>query len=192
MIFKSVFLLPCSRPINHRWRKLVGYCISVTKTPRTARKRIVMPTNHTPPETGPHRFRMGPWISCAPFEKLLHMEIVEAAAGRAILRMPFLVDLAQGAGLMHGGALVGLADTAVVMAIKSIVAPQTHFATVKMQANFRRPVRQGVVTARARVNAVRERWLEGRALVCDQEERTVLAFEATFKIARDTRIRITP
>ncbi len=142
--------------------------------------------------TGPHRFTQDRWISCAPFEKLLHMEIVEAAAGRAILRMPFLVDLAQGAGLMHGGALVGLADTAVVMAIKSILAPQTHFATVKMQTTFRRPVRQGVVTASAHVNAVRERLLEGRAVVCDQEERRVLEFEATFKIARDTRIRALP
>ena len=163
----------------------------MTKTGRTDTRLI-----DTPPDeahfTGPHRFAQDRWISCAPFEKLLHMEIVEAADGRAILRMPFLVDLAQGAGLMHGGALVALADTAVVMAIKSIVAPQTHFATVKMQTTFHRPVRQGVVTARARVNAVRERLLEGRALVYDQKERRVLVFEAAFKIARDTRIRTFP
>ena len=82
--------------------------------------------------TGPHRFKMDRWISCAPFEKLLHMNIIEAADGRAILQMPFHIEFAQGAGLMHGGALVGLADTAVVMAIKSIVPPRTHFATVAM------------------------------------------------------------
>ena len=145
-----------------------------------------------PPATGPHHLRMGPWIGCAPFEKLLQIEIVKADKGRAILRMPFLIDFAQGAGLMHGGALVALADTAVVMAIKSIVAPQTHFATVGMQTDFRRPVTEGVVSARAEVTDVKARMLEGQALVFDQKERKVLDFKATFKIARDARIRNIP
>ena len=76
-------------------------------------------------DTGPHRFTMKGWISCAPFERLLQMEIVEAEQGRSVLKMPFLIDFAQGGGLMHGGALVSLADTAVVMAIKSIVPPKS-------------------------------------------------------------------
>ncbi|NIP52626.1 MAG: PaaI family thioesterase, partial [Phycisphaerae bacterium] len=62
----------------------------------------------------------------------------------------FLIDFAQGGGLMHGGALVSLADTAVVMAIKSIVPPQTHFATISLQTKFLHPVKKGIVTARAR------------------------------------------
>ena len=57
------------------------------------------------PSTGPHRFTMDGRIACAPFEKLLHIDIVEAADGKAILTMPFLVSFAQGAGLMYGGAL---------------------------------------------------------------------------------------
>ena len=52
---------------------------------------------------------------------------------------------------MHGGALVSLADTAVVMAIKSIIAPKTHFATISLETKFLYPVKQGVVTAKARV-----------------------------------------
>ncbi len=155
-----------------------------------------MPDHHDTPHhdqggasTGPHRFHMDGWISCAPFERLLHIEIVEAANGRAVLRMPFRVEFAQGAGLMHGGALVGLADTAAVMAIKSILPPQTHFATVAMAVEYRRPVRQGIVTARSRVAEVTGRELEGRAQVYDEQERPVLDFKATFKIARDARIR---
>ena len=139
--------------------------------------------------TGPHRFRMNGWISCAPFERLLHIEIVEAVNGRAVLRMPFRIEFAQGAGLMHGGALVGLADTAAVMAIKSILPPQTHFATVAMTVEYRRPVRQGMVTARAKVAAAKGRKLEGRVQVYDEQKRPVLDFKATFKIARDARIR---
>ena len=96
----------------------------------------------TPTHTGPHQFNMPAWISQAPFEQLLGMETVKAEAGEAILRMPFLKALAQGAGLMHGGALVSLADTAVVMAIKSILAPGTHFATTALESRFLHPVKK--------------------------------------------------
>ena len=90
--------------------------------------------------TGPHTFDMEGWISCAPFERLLHMEIVEASDGRATLTMPFLIDFAQGAGLLHGGALVSLADTAVVMAIKSLAPGR---AEPRPRAGTRYPGRSG-------------------------------------------------
>ena len=140
-------------------------------------------------DTGPHRFRMDEWISCAPFEKLLHMEIVTAAGGRATLRMPFLFDFAQGAGLMHGGALVGLADTAVVMAIKSLVPPDTHFATTSLEARYLHPVKKGMVTAQAHVRETDGPILKGRATLYDEQDRAVMQFDSTFKIARDSKIR---
>ena len=143
----------------------------------------------SPPATGPHQFQMAGWISCAPFERLLNMNIVAAADGQATLTMPFLIDYAQGAGLLHGGALVSLADTAVVMAIKSLAPPQTHFATIALETKFLLPVRQGVVTARARVVNQEGRLLQGQATVYDEENRAVMEFRSTFKIARDARIR---
>ncbi len=139
--------------------------------------------------TGPHRFTMESWISCAPFERLLHMEIVEASAGQAVLTMPFLVDFAQGGGLMHGGALVGLADTAVVMAIKSLVAPKTHFATISLGSKFLRPVKKGIVTARAGVVAKEGRNITGEATVYDASEKPVMEFSSRFRIARNCGIR---
>ena len=139
--------------------------------------------------TGPHHFQMPSWISCAPFEKLLNMEIVEASEGIAVLRMPFLFEYAQGAGLMHGGALVSLADTAVVMAIKSIIAPESHFATIALDTKYLLPVKKGVVTAKARVVSREDRLLKGAATVYDETGRAVIAFHSTFKIARDTKIK---
>jgi len=143
-------------------------------------------------ETGPHLIEMDAWIGCAPFERLLGMTIVEAADGRALLTMPFHRDLAQGAGLMHGGALVSLADTAVVMAIKSLLAPATHFATIAMESRFLYPVTQGVVIARAEIFEREGRLLRGRATVTNAEQRAVLEFSSTFKIARDSVIRGAP
>ena len=139
--------------------------------------------------TGPHRFTMESWISCAPFEQLLHMTIVEADGGKAILTMPFLWEFAQGGGLMHGGALTSLADTAVVMAIKSVVPPRTHFATVSLVSKFLRPVTQGIITAKAQVHRHGARTLNGEATLYDDSERPVMAFASTFRIAKDAQIK---
>lgn len=139
--------------------------------------------------TGPHRFTMKGWIDCAPFEKLLHMHIVEASGGKATLTMPFFLEFAQGGGLMHGGALTSLADTAVVMAIKTVVPPRTHFATVSLESRFLHPVSQGTVTAKAHAFRHDERMLRGQATVYDDSERPVMAFASMFKIAKDTQIK---
>jgi len=139
--------------------------------------------------TGPHRFSMPAWISCAPFEQLLAMEIVRAESGEAVLKMPFPKQFAQGAGLMHGGAIVSLADTAVVMAIKSILAPETHFGTISMESRYHHPVKKGILTAKAVVTERQERTLKGSCDVIDEADRTVMTFSSVFKVARDGAIR---
>ncbi|HBG20881.1 MAG TPA: PaaI family thioesterase [Desulfobulbaceae bacterium] len=135
-------------------------------------------------DTGPHRIEMAEWISCAPFERLLQMNIERAEGGIAVLTMPFTRELAQGAGLMHGGALVSLADTAVVMAIKSFLPPKTHFATISMESRFLYPVTRGIVTARAKVTEADGRLLHGVAHLYDEEEREVMQFTSLFKVAK--------
>ena len=139
--------------------------------------------------TGPHKFVMEKWISCAPFEKLLNMEIVEAKNGRAILKMPFYIQYAQGAGLMHGGALTALADTAVVMAIKSILDKGTHFATIEMHGKFLKPVIKGIITAKAEIYKKDGRILKGKADVLNDEGIKVFEFNSIFKIAKDAKIK---
>ncbi|NNK95576.1 MAG: PaaI family thioesterase [Desulfobacterales bacterium] len=139
--------------------------------------------------TGPHQFERKKWISCAPFERLLQMNIVRVDEGQAVLTMPFSAELAQGAGLMHGGALVSLADTAVVMAIKSIVEPHTHFATISLESTFLYPVRKGIVTAHAEVKAAENRLISGRATLYNDDQKEILHFISTFKVAEKTIIK---
>ena len=140
-------------------------------------------------DTGPHQLHMESWISCAPYERHLRMEIVEAADGKATVNMPFLVQYAQGAALMHGGALMSLADTALVMAIKSILPPYTHFVTVHAEVDYSKPVTQGIVTARAKLTTHAGRKVIGESSVFDESGEKVLTFSATFVIPRDAQIR---
>jgi acyl-CoA thioesterase len=133
-------------------------------------------------DTGPHQVELDEWISCAPFERFLGITIVFAEHGEALLTMAFSRNLAQGAGLMHGGALVSLADTAAVMAIKSLLAPGTNFATRSLECTFLRPVMQGSVDASAIVTRLDERRFLGQSTILDHHKRTVLQARMHFSL----------
>ncbi|MCD6525488.1 MAG: PaaI family thioesterase [Desulfuromonas sp.] len=133
---------------------------------------------------GPHQVQLSQWIECAPFERLLGIEIAEARQGQATLTMPFRRDFANGGNMLHGGALVSLADTAAVMAMKSVLQPGTHFGTTAMAVTFERPVTQGLVTAVASVTADGERLWHAEVILYDDWQQQVMQMKATFKVSR--------
>ncbi|PLY03631.1 MAG: PaaI family thioesterase [Desulfuromonas sp.] len=133
-------------------------------------------------ETG---FELNGWIDTAPFEDLVGITIESAGSGRAVLSLPFRLKLAQGGGLLHGGVLTTLADTAVAMAIKSLLPEGTIFATTDLQMTFLAPVRQGMVRAQAMVSGPEGRTFHGIADLFDDAENMVARFSSTFRVARD-------
>lgn len=145
-----------------------------------------MPNEH--PFTGPHEFELSEWISLAPFETSLGIQLNEAADGAAILTMPFTANLTQGAGLMHGGALFSLADTTLAMATKSVIEPYSHFGTIAMDAKVLRPVTRGWVTATGRIVKRVDRELHGECEVTNEDGTVVFEFRSVNKLARNTRI----
>ena len=143
---------------------------------------------HVNPDTGPHEVVLDSWISCAPFEKLLGIEIIEATDGRSCLTMPFVYQLAQGQGMAHGGAIVTLADTAVAMAIKSLLPPDSRFGTISLNAEFLAPVTKGMLSARAEVMPLENRQVRGQAEVTDDDGSLVMRFSAMFKLGREVAL----
>ncbi len=142
---------------------------------------IAMSAEENPP------FELPGWIACAPFEEYLGMRIEEAADGRAVLSMPFLVRLAQGKGLMHGGAVTSLADTAVAMAIKSLLPEGSHFVTMELSLKFHAPVRSGTVRAVAIVTEKDERTIVGQAEVFDEDGVKTATFHSVFRVKETSR-----
>ncbi|UCG38577.1 MAG: PaaI family thioesterase [bacterium] len=134
----------------------------------------------------PLPFTLASWVDLAPFERTLGIRIDEAAAGEAVLSMPFTVKLAQGKGLLHGGAITTLADTAAAMAIKTLLPENTHFATVEMTTSFLAPVRGGTVTARARAvpDPEEKRTYGGEVQVLDAGGTVVARFSSRFRVAK--------
>ena len=144
--------------------------------------------NHLISKDAPLPFELPQWIALAPFEEYLGMHIDSASSGKAVLTMPFRAVHCQGAGLMHGGAVLSLADTALAIAIKTLLPEGTHFATVDMSLKFHAPVRWGVVTASAVVTEQSDLNILGEVEIITEEGVKAATFKAVFRVRRDRRI----
>jgi len=137
-----------------------------------------------PRKAGQKQFQLDGWIDCSPFESLIGATIVEANEGQAVLTLPYTVKLANGGGVMHGGAMTTLADTAVAMAIKSLVPEGTRFATIKLTMEFLAPVLEGTVTARAHVTRPDERTFLAECDLSGDNGQLFAKMSSVFKLVR--------
>ncbi len=137
----------------------------------------------TPVQKGVSGFEMNNWLELAPFEELLGMRIAELGEGRALLEMPFVLKLSQGLGLLHGGAMTSLADTAVALAIKSLLPEGTRFGTIELRTSFLAPVAEGTLLARATAHREPGRLFRGKAELELENGTLVARFESLFKVA---------
>jgi uncharacterized protein (TIGR00369 family) len=85
------------------------------------------------------------------FPKMLGIEIDSIGQGRARLSVEVRQELLQLQGVMHGGAIASLVDTAVAFAIISVSEPEDRFTTVEMKVNYLSAIREGRVIADARL-----------------------------------------
>jgi uncharacterized protein (TIGR00369 family) len=74
-----------------------------------------------------------------------------AEVGRAVLRMRVRARHKQTHGVVHGGVLAALADTAGGLATYMVVPRGTRIATVEMKINYLEAVAKGTLIAEARV-----------------------------------------
>jgi uncharacterized protein (TIGR00369 family) len=81
----------------------------------------------------------------------LGVRVAEVRRGYARLRVENREALMQPAGVMHGGASFGLADTAVAVALASLYPEGTLLLTIEMKINYLEPIPAGPVTAEAYV-----------------------------------------
>lgn len=85
------------------------------------------------------------------FPKSLGIELDSIEHGRARLSLEVRQQHLQLAGIMHGGAIATLIDTAVAFAIVGASKPASRFTTIEMKVNYLRPIREGRVVADAKL-----------------------------------------
>jgi uncharacterized protein (TIGR00369 family) len=85
------------------------------------------------------------------YARLLGIEIVRLERGEAVLSMPVRRELTRMEGILHGGALASLMDSASAFAVLTLLEPGERTVTVDLTLHFMRPVSEGRVEARGRV-----------------------------------------
>jgi 1,4-dihydroxy-2-naphthoyl-CoA hydrolase len=86
-----------------------------------------------------------------PFASLLGLEVVAASADEVRARLAWSAELCTAGGILHGGALMALADsTGGFCAFLNLPGDATGTATIESKTNFFAPVREGWVEAVSR------------------------------------------
>lgn len=87
-----------------------------------------------------------------PFAGLLGLEVVAATPEEVRARLAWDESRCTAGGILHGGALMGLADSSGgLCAFLNLPDGATATATIESKSNFFRPVSEGYVEATSRV-----------------------------------------
>jgi uncharacterized protein (TIGR00369 family) len=108
-----------------------------------------------------------------PFAGLVGIEVEAAAAGEVQGTLAWSPERTTAAGILHGGAIMSLADTLGAICSFLNLPPDADTATVESKTNFFRPVRAGHVRGTARPLHVGRRFIVVQTDVADDEGRRV-------------------
>ena len=85
-----------------------------------------------------------------PLTVTLGIEAVSGSKDEVRMRMPWRPEICTTAGIVHGGALMALADSAGAACAVLNLPEGAATTTIESKTNFLRAVREGVVTAVSR------------------------------------------
>ena len=108
-----------------------------------------------------------------PFSTALGAEVVAAAREEVRLRVPWAPERCTAGGLLHGGLLMALADTAGAWCAFLHLPEGATTTTVESKTNFLRGVRDGHVEAIARPLHAGRSFIVVDTLLHDAQERLV-------------------
>lgn len=87
--------------------------------------------------------RINKALDSVPYAKLLQLELESVDSGTATLALDVRKELTQNQGIVHGGAIASLIDTATAFAILSVIGSKDRVTTVDLTISYLRPVSSG-------------------------------------------------
>jgi len=100
-----------------------------------------------------------------PIFEAFGLEVVSIKPGAAVLRFPYRAEFTQYQGVVQGGIISAYADTAIAVAMSTVVPDGCDFTTTDLHVWFLRPLRSGPILARAEVVNRGKTLLLGSAVV---------------------------
>lgn len=119
-------------------------------------------------------------VDSVPYAHLLGIELDEVSNGTAKLGFDIRKELTQNHGVVHGGAIASLIDSATAFAIISLLAPKEKVTTVDLTISYLRPLTKGRVTAVAKVVRAGRRLFVVSAEVLDSDGKLAATALSTY------------
>lgn len=118
-----------------------------------------------------------------PFYAWTGMRVLRVEPGQVDVAMDVGADRLNLRGLLHGGMIATLADTASGLAIRSALGPGSTHATVQLDVQFLRPGGPGTIEARGRAIRVGRTIAFAEADVVDANGATLARATATHAVS---------
>ncbi len=115
-----------------------------------------------------------------PYARLLGIEVIELASGVAKLSLVIKDELKRNYGIVHGGAIASLIDSATAFATLTLIESGERTTTIDLTISFLRPLSSGQATAMAKVIRAGRRIVVVSAEVVDDDGKLVATALSTY------------
>ncbi len=119
-------------------------------------------------------------FASVPYAKFLGLELGEMKPGEANLHLEVRDELRQNQGVVHGGAVASLIDTASAFAVVTQLEPHERVTTTDLTIHYLRPVSKGRLIATARTIRAGRRLLVLSVEVADDRQRLIATAVTTY------------
>jgi uncharacterized protein (TIGR00369 family) len=119
-------------------------------------------------------------LETVPFAKLLGIELEDVATGTATLGFEIRDVLKQNNGVVHGGAIASLIDTATAFAIISLLPPDEQATTADLTISYLRPLTNGRAHSTAKVVRAGRRLIVVSAELVDDTGKLIATALSTY------------
>lgn len=133
--------------------------------------------------------RIAAALDSVPFAKLIGIELEAIDSGTATLAFDVRPELKQNKGVVHGGAIASLIDSATAFAIISLLPPDEQATTIDLTISYLRPLTIGRARATARVLRAGKRIIAVSAELLDDEGNLAATALSTYVKISDTSHR---
>jgi uncharacterized protein (TIGR00369 family) len=125
-------------------------------------------------------------LRSTPFYRWSGIELVDAQPGQAEVAFEAGSEHVNLQGLVHGGMLATLADTAMGLAVRTVLEPGRRHVTVQLGVEFLSPGRRGRIVARGRTVKIGRQLGFAEADVVDAGGHLLARARATLSVTAET------
>ena len=116
-----------------------------------------------------------------PYWNILGIKVEEMAEGYARVAVPIEPRMNNKEGALHGGVLSALSDTAVGVAMYTVIEPGERPVTVELNINYLKPVESDQAIAEARIVSRGRTIAVGDVDVTDKSGRLIAKSRVTYR-----------